>query len=439
MKVTMPATTMPTTTVTATKTLAIGAQRALPPLLATVLAMGACACGGDTNNVGSPLTNTAGAGTGTTSSTASTMMMPTSTVTNTATTTAPTVTMTATVKPTTEPSATMTMTTTKPPALPTGTTEPTVTTPPTMTTDDGPGSSDTAAPTMSSETDPSTDGTGGTGPVASGGGAGGMGGEVTPGGKAPVDPSEGCGKANPQTGSGGNPLMVSGHQYYVKLPDGYDADTPYPVVIMFNPTGNPITWAEGAAGFEAVAKSAIRIYPHMANQSSGWGGGDFSFFGPFYDQITADYCIDKARVFAGGESSGGEFVGALGCEHADKLRAVAPGAPKPMGAQYELDATKRQCTGQVTAVVIHSPKDNVLQQPVGEEMRDFYRDLNHCTEMSEPVDGYTDDLSNCVMYQGCDDGVPVYWCHHNDPEYGNTYHGWPHFAAKMLWELWSTY
>jgi hypothetical protein len=59
--------------------------------------------------------------------------------------------------------------------------------------------------------------------------------------------------------------------------------------------------------------------------------------------------------------------------------------------------------------------------------------------MTTPVDGYTDDKSNCVEYGGCDEGTPVFWCAHNDPEYSNTYHGWPHFAAKMLTALFSSY
>ena len=64
-------------------------------------------------------------------------------------------------------------------------------------------------------------GTGGPGGMSGAGGAGGAGGGG--GGKAPADPSSGCGKANPQLGSSGSPLMVSGHQYYVKLPGTYDA------------------------------------------------------------------------------------------------------------------------------------------------------------------------------------------------------------------------
>ncbi len=234
--------------------------------------------------------------------------------------------------------------------------------------------------------------------------------------------------------------MVSGHQYYVKLPTSYDATKSYPVLVMFNPTGNPISWAEQNAGFEQIgAKDAwIRVYPHPANSSAGWGSGDVSFFQPLYDTITASFCVDKARVFVAGESSGGDFSSILGCEHADKLRGAAPCATKPVG-NYPLDATKRKCTGQVTAVVIHGKNDMVVGPENGPLTRDFYVALNHCSSMSTPVSGYTDAMSNCIEYQGCDAGFPVVWCQHTDPEYTNTNHGWPHFAAKYLFELFSSY
>jgi polyhydroxybutyrate depolymerase len=283
------------------------------------------------------------------------------------------------------------------------------------------------------------------GKAMAGASGGGMSGGVGGGGgggpsKAAADPSTGCGKANPQVGSSGSPLMVSGHQYYVKLPTGYDASKPYPTIIVFNPTNNPISWAEQSAGFEATGpkEAWIRVYPHPANSSSGWGAGDVAFFQPFYDQITSSFCIDKARVFATGESSGGDFSSILGCEHANKLRAVAPCATKNV-SQYPLTVGQRTCTGQVASVVIHGKNDNVVGPENGPKTRDFYVALNHCGTMTMPVSGYTDTLSNCVQYQGCDANYPVFWCQHTDPEYSNTNHGWPKFAPKFLWALFSTY
>ena len=276
----------------------------------------------------------------------------------------------------------------------------------------------------------------------SGGTTGGSGAGGATGGKPAADPSMGCGKANPATGSSSSPLKVSGHDYYVKLPTGYDASKPYPVMMMFNPTGNPISWAEQNAGFEMTGpkEAWIRVYPTMAVNQNGWGANDVAFFQPFYDQVLSSYCVDKARVFAGGESSGGDFVSILGCEYGDKVRAVAPCATKPVNG-YDLNLSKRQCKGQVTAVVIHGKNDNQVGPENGPKTRDFYVGLNKCSmdPMPMPVQGYTDAKSNCVMYQGCAADHPVYWCQHTDPNYSNTNHGWPGFANKFLWELLSKY
>ena len=279
-------------------------------------------------------------------------------------------------------------------------------------------------------------------PSGGAGGSGGSGsGSAGGGGKPPAQPSTGCNKANPATGSSGSPLTVSGHQYYVKLPTNYDPSKPYPVMMMFNPTGNPISWAESNAGFETTGpkEAWIRAYPTMANNANGWGASDVSFFQPFYDQVLASYCVDKARVFAAGESSGGDFASILGCEYGDKIRATAPCSTKPVNGYDIAVPIKRQCKGEVTAVVIHGKNDNVVTPANGPKTRDFYAALNHCGTTTTPVQGYTDTLSNCVMFQGCDAGFPVYWCNHTDPNYSGTNHGWPAFANKFLWSLFSTY
>lgn len=268
----------------------------------------------------------------------------------------------------------------------------------------------------------------------------GTGGEMAGGGE-PV-PSDGCGTANPPTGSSNNPLSA-GKPYYVKLPNGYDPETPYKLIFVFNPTGNPITWAENSAGYEQVASDAIRVYPHenpndLSTSPGGWGADDVSAFPTLYDAVMGDYCVDTSRVFAVGESSGGDYVSILGCEHGDKLRGVGPCATKNV-PQYQLNVDQRDCVGDVTAIVIHGLNDSVVGSANGPATRDFYVDVNECSDSSEPVTGYTDTMSNCVMYTGCKEGFPVYWCQHQDPNYGGTQHGWPGFAAEMTWEVFSAY
>ena len=107
---------------------------------------------------------------------------------------------------------------------------------------------------------------------------------------------------------------------------------------MFNPTGNPITWAEQNAGYESngAKTGAIRVYPDPASEASGWVASDVVLLHAAVRRGDDAFCVDKARVFAAGESSGGDFSSILGCEYANVLRAVAPGATKDV-SQYPLD------------------------------------------------------------------------------------------------------
>lgn len=288
---------------------------------------------------------------------------------------------------------------------------------------------------------------GGGGGTPSAGGAGAGSGGAPSGGDAPR-PSAGCGKAPGQTGSAGSPLNVANHQYYFKLPMTYDNSKPYPLLYVFHPSGNDIDWAEKNAGFEATParQNAIIVYPKSAG--NGWEQVDIALFDPLHKQLTDNYCVDLARVFATGESSGGDYASVLGCEKADKVRAVGPTAAKPMSG-VGLNPSTRTCTGKTTAYVIHGKADSVVGAQAGIQTRDFHLAKNNCGTMTTPVAGYTDNLSNCVQYQGCDEGYPVFWCQHEDPEYYQrdpmtgiqvgTNHGWPKFAGKFLWEQFSKF
>lgn len=48
----------------------------------------------------------------------------------------------------------------------------------------------------------------------------------------------------------------------------YDANKPYPVIFMFSPTDNPITWAKQNSDYESngAKTGAIRVYPDPARK-----------------------------------------------------------------------------------------------------------------------------------------------------------------------------
>ena len=148
--------------------------------------------------------------------------------------------------------------------------------------------------------------------------------------------------------------------------------------------------------------------------------------------------MNKAAVFATGYSSGGDYSGMLGCEHGDKITAIAPTNTKPLGGgRYPLNnPSSRSCKGSVRAVILHNERDTLVCGTHGKLMADFYRAKSQCSNNSVPYPGFSGAGQQCVTYQGCTAGAEVSYCNHN-ASYGNppTHHGYPSFTGNLLWEI----
>ena len=259
------------------------------------------------------------------------------------------------------------------------------------------------------------------------------------------NPSAGCGQNPGQLGSANSPLNIgpSTNKYYVTLPNNYDRNKPYNLVFVHHPSGSTtgITWGANGANFPAEAKAnAIFVYPQTRNGSSGWLGNDFSMFEPLYNKITGEFCVNKAGVFATGYSSGGDYSGMIGCEHGDKITAIAPTNTKRVG-EYPLTVpTQRKCKGNVKAIIFHNPKDTLVGTTNGKDMVNFYRSLNGCGTTTVPYPGYNVEGQKCATYQGCKAGGEVTYCEHN-ASYGTprTEHGYPSFTGPLFWGVIKTY
>ncbi len=267
-----------------------------------------------------------------------------------------------------------------------------------------------------------------------------------PGGSLPVVPSAGCGKPRPNLGTASSPIAITQYNhFYVKLPNNYDPNTPYKLTFVFHhsssDTNGIISWGERSSGLEqqGALSTSIMVYPRARQTSgSGWRGWDEPMFEPLYNKVTSELCVDKSRVFALGYSSGGDYTSLIGCEHGDKLTAIVPVATKDV-AGFPLNVSQRNCKDKVAAIVIHGAKDSAVGAQGGPATTNFYRTLNGCSAESDPVPGYTDSLSNCVKYRGCQAGGEVFFCNHNNPEYSNTYHGYPPFTGKMAWDYFKSF
>jgi polyhydroxybutyrate depolymerase len=251
----------------------------------------------------------------------------------------------------------------------------------------------------------------------------------------------GCnGNAEPLTSPSDSYLTidVSGtlREYVLELPDGYDGQTPVPVVFTLHGMG---ATAQGFLGSgygdvrNGIAGRAmvVGLQGLSRNGRTGWaaGGGiepaDFDFFDALVAELKAEYCVDPQRIFAMGHGDGAMFANELGCGRSDVLRGVGP-----VAGWGPIDS----CGGKVAAMVVHNPDDDfVVWSTYGWPTVQFWTDENECGDPGTmpteafPGDGTTGAPLPCQAMPGCDADYPVTLCLH---DYTNQWDGADAFPSQ---------
>lgn len=127
--------------------------------------------------------------------------------------------------------------------------------------------------------------------------------------------------------------------YYLHLPDEFDAQKHYPLVMILHGGGKGD--GEDAAkhlGFDAVAdkEGFVALYPNGIHTQWNDGRGtsvrgtdpsgidDVAYLSELIRHISEHYGTDPHNVFVTGASNGGMMTLRLGCEIAPQLAAIAP-------------------------------------------------------------------------------------------------------------------
>ncbi len=217
--------------------------------------------------------------------------------------------------------------------------------------------------------------------------------------------SAGCGMASALTPRTWAPHTVDvagvAREYFVWLPDGYDATRPYPVVYQFHGCSDrmdresnnpPVQSASGADAIHVRSRAVDRCYDTAAM------GPDVALFDAMVREVEGAFCADPARRFATGYSGGAFMTHRLACVRGDVLRGVATIAGGMAG---------RSCRGQVAALLIHDADDGTVNISASESARDALLAANHCD-----VDAPRTPTAHapCEAYAGCDEGYPVVFC-----------------------------
>lgn len=261
------------------------------------------------------------------------------------------------------------------------------------------------------------------GGAATGGETGGDGGLAGEAGASALTPGCGVGRARFE---GTHTTIVAGKErrYLVELPADYDPTKPYPVLFGLHGAGGS---GESFATYFPLAPlwrgQAILVYPsalfYELDGRTTWRfptEENLAFFDAMVTELSDGLCVDRARIFASGFSSGGFFSNTLGCRRGDVVRAIVPVA----GGDRDFNDA---CVGHVAVMVISSPLDSsdptggppgISHHERGLRARDYFRQRNGCSAATAAPTS-----AGCVQYQGCLTGAEVVYCEH---EFG---HAWP--------------
>ena len=141
---------------------------------------------------------------------------------------------------------------------------------------------------------------------------------------------------------------------------------PLPLVLGYHGVGgSPLELAASGLADRALADGFVAVFP----QGSNLGGStpayfdletvdeplladDVGFTGALLDDVEADLCIDRTRIYAMGMSNGGMFVSTLACDLDDRIAAVAPVA----GVHLLPDCDERA----IPIIVTHGTSDPLV-------------------------------------------------------------------------------
>ena len=250
------------------------------------------------------------------------------------------------------------------------------------------------------------------------------------------EPIGGCGKAPDVSGSTDQKITAAGMErdYILSMPADYDPSIAYPLVFAWHGRGGDGALAKLYYKIEEASQGkAIFVYPDglpladMANET-GWdldpNNEDFALFDALFADVQSRLCIDPARIFSTGHSFGGYMSNQIACYRGDVVRAIGEVAGGgPFGA----------CTGgSVAAWLAHGNIDQVVPFSEGTKSRDHWAGANGCAAETMPV-----DPDACIAFTGCDDGQPVVWCEHSEPDFGG--HGWPAWAGPGIWAFFAQF
>jgi polyhydroxybutyrate depolymerase len=153
--------------------------------------------------------------------------------------------------------------------------------------------------------------------------------------------------------------------YRLWLPADYTGTEPLPLIVNYHGTGgdpqsidsfsSDLSSKAGARGYIVAAPQALSGQATTARwvvPAFGTAPDDIAFTNAMLDQIAQTYCVDTARVFATGFSSGGAMSTWIACADRSRFTGVVPG-----GGVNLVDPSCQ--TGPIPMYAYHGTADDV--------------------------------------------------------------------------------
>jgi polyhydroxybutyrate depolymerase len=244
---------------------------------------------------------------------------------------------------------------------------------------------------------------------------------VTPQDAGAPTASSGCGLA-PEEGTWTIEHDGSTRTFHVRLPAGYDADVPTPVVVSLHGRAVNASSQELVSGFtsKADAEGFIVVYPEGTGNVPTWNAGlccgeamnndgdDVGLLNAMLDELDARVCVDSARVYANGLSNGGYMAYALACEASDRFAAVASVAGPNLWSPCEPEQPIGVFHFHGTADNIVAYDGNGVSSLSVDGNMSSWADRNGCESAGSVF--LEDDDVVCEEWTGCSGGAEVKLC-----------------------------
>ncbi|KAI0169614.1 carbohydrate esterase family 1 protein [Hypoxylon sp. FL1284] len=242
----------------------------------------------------------------------------------------------------------------------------------------------------------------------------------------------GCGKSQPLSDVYRG-LTSSGRirTYSVHLPDNYTETTPYATVLGFHGSSSIGLFFEADTKLSESRFSANKIMVYPDGVGGAWAGANYSeatvdedlqFVTDLLADLRGEFCVDDARIYATGMSSGGGFVNTIACSEAvgGAFAAFAPAS----GSFYTDNAAQHgSCAparSPLPVLEVHGGADASVHYDGGEgeggvepsisDWLGYWAQRNGCDDAGKKVeDSFDGDVHHTTWTCGDTEGALQHW------------------------------